>query len=77
MTEHQVCLYKVNRELRQYRFYSLSVQPNLFGTWSLIRAWDRIGGAGREKIDWHATELDAKRVMFRKAREKRGRGYRP
>jgi predicted DNA-binding WGR domain protein len=77
MSEHRVCLYKVNRELRQYRFYSLSVQPNLFGTWSLIREWGRIGCAGRERIEWHETELDARRVMSRKMREKRRRGYYP
>ncbi|MCP4781752.1 MAG: WGR domain-containing protein [Hyphomicrobium sp.] len=28
------------------RFYAMSVQPNLFGQWSLLREWGRIGSAG-------------------------------
>jgi predicted DNA-binding WGR domain protein len=33
------------------RFYALSVQPNLFGSWPLIREWGRIGRGGRMKIE--------------------------
>jgi predicted DNA-binding WGR domain protein len=51
------------------------VQPNLFGTVSLMREWGRIGRSSRVQIDLHETEEDAARFMQRKIREKQRRGY--
>jgi predicted DNA-binding WGR domain protein len=58
-----------------FRFYHLSIQPNLFGEWSLIRTWGRIGQPGGMKIDLHATEHAAQAAMERKAWQERRRGY--
>ena len=61
---------------RMHRYYRLSVEPNLFGEWSLVREWGRVGQPGRSRIDLHATEQDAQAAMARKDHEKRRRGYR-
>lgn len=69
-------LQKRNPVLGQFRFYTVSVQPNLFGSFSLIREWGRIGSKGQVRIDFHASEEEALTFMQRKIQEKRRRGYR-
>ena len=61
---------------RMHRYYRLSVERNLFGEWSLMREWGRIGKPSRSMVDLHATEQDAHAAMQRKGLEKRRRGYR-
>ena len=61
---------------RMHRYYRLSVEQNLFGEWSLVREWGRVGKPSRNRIDLHATEQDARAAMQRKGIEKRRRGYR-
>jgi hypothetical protein len=51
MPPHDIRLQKRDPERNQYRYYLLTMQPNLFGTWSLIREWGKIGRPGRVKID--------------------------
>jgi predicted DNA-binding WGR domain protein len=60
---------------RMHRYYRLTVEPNLFGEWSLVREWDRVGESSRSMIDLHVTEEDAQMAMQRKGHEKRRRGY--
>ena len=38
-----IVLHKHVPERNQHRFYALQLAPNLFGAWSLIRSWGRIG----------------------------------
>jgi predicted DNA-binding WGR domain protein len=38
-------------EKNQQRFYLLRLAPTLFGEWSLIREWARIGQQGRIVLD--------------------------
>lgn len=63
-------------EKNQHRFYRLLLAPTLFGEWSLIREWGRIGHSGTVRIDSYATEAEAAAELGRKAREKERRGYR-
>lgn len=42
-THHYARLQKRDPERNQYRYYLLDVQPHLFGGWSLICEWGRIG----------------------------------
>jgi predicted DNA-binding WGR domain protein len=44
------------------RFYRMEIMPSLFGEWSLIREWGRIGQAGPVQVDWFDTEDAAKDV---------------
>jgi predicted DNA-binding WGR domain protein len=58
------------------RFYKLDVQPTLFGDWSLVREWGRIGRAGTVRIEEHATRGKADLALISKWAEKQKRGYR-
>ena len=58
------------------RFYSLSVQPTLFGGASLIRDWGRIGTRGQTMMETFDTANNADLAFDRLERSKRRRGYR-
>ena len=70
-----ISLERHNPARRMHRYYCLTVEQNLFGEWSLIREWGRIGRPSRRTIDLHLTEQDAQAAMERKGQEKRRRGY--
>jgi len=57
------------------RFYRLELRPTLFGEWSVVRLWGRIGTGGREQLETHATWESALAAANRLERAKRGRGY--
>ena len=58
-----------------YRFYRLSLAQNLFGEWSLMREWGRLGFAGHVKLDLYDTLAAAQAALSKKLQEKRRRGY--
>lgn len=68
-------LEKRNPEARQARFYVLHIAPTLFGEWSLVREWGRIGSPGQLKIEWFPTQEEAQGALERRVREKLRRGY--
>ena len=41
-----VYLTKIDAARNMARFYSLDLQPDLFGGWALVRRWGRIGRRG-------------------------------
>lgn len=59
----------------QFRFYRLDLQPTLFGEWSLIREWGRIGRQGRVVTHTFRTEEEACSALDRKVMGKCRRGY--
>ncbi len=70
-------LIKIVPEKNQHRFYTMTVAPTLFGEWSLVREWGRIGRRGRVRIDIHRTEGEALDSLGALLRRKRDRGYWP
>ena len=46
------------------RFYRMEIAPGLFGDWSLVREWGRIGQPGQVRVDWYETEAAAKDTRF-------------
>lgn len=57
------------------RFYSLGVQPTLFGDYSLMRCWGRIGTRGQCKEHIFAEEEDATSQLLTFLQAKTKRGY--
>jgi predicted DNA-binding WGR domain protein len=57
------------------RFYSLDVQPDLFGAFTLIREWGRIGRGGRVKLEGFASAVEAQAALERQRYVKERRGY--
>ncbi len=68
-------LTKHRPEANQFRFYKLSISPTLFGGWSLVREWGRIGAAGTVKIDFFDTEQEAIQKQTQLYRQKQKKGY--
>lgn len=78
MTGHDLSttLFRIEPEANMQRFYSVTVQPNLFGGHSVIRNWGRIGTGGQLRVDLHTTEAEATRAHNRVLSAKARRGYR-
>jgi predicted DNA-binding WGR domain protein len=68
-------LQKRNPERNQHRYYALDLQPHLFGGWSVIREWGRIGHPGQVRIDLCDTLEEAALTFNEKLRQKQRRGY--
>ena len=43
---HQTHLTKIDHSVNQCRYYSLRIDPDLFGGWTLIRQWGRLDKNG-------------------------------
>nr|WP_245803245.1 WGR domain-containing protein [Acuticoccus yangtzensis] len=59
-----------------WRFYSLSIQPTLFGEWTLVREAGRLGHAGRVQTERYSSAGQAIDALYAAAQDKRRRGYR-
>lgn len=59
------------------RYYTLAIQPTLFGEAAVVRRWGRIGSRGGEKSEVFATEREAAVHFLTIARLKRLKGYKP
>jgi predicted DNA-binding WGR domain protein len=44
-----IYLTKTDPAQNMSRFYTLDIQPTLFGEWALLREWGRIGRAGQSR----------------------------
>ncbi len=68
-------LYRTDPARHMARFYSLDVQPDLFGAWCLIREWGRIGSTGQLHSVPYPTPDEAQEALERQRRAKLRRGY--
>jgi predicted DNA-binding WGR domain protein len=57
------------------RFWRSIVTPTLWGGWSLIREWGRIGQPGTVKARSYASEADARRAEQRGIKKRQRNGY--
>ena len=48
---------------------------NLFGEWTLLREWGRIGQGGQVRMDWFSDEGQAVAALITLEAAKRFRGY--
>jgi len=69
-------LTKVDHDANQYRYYSLRVDPDLLGRWSLFREWGRLDtNGGAVRIESFESEFEAMSRMIKITQQKRKRGY--
>ena len=59
----------------RYRFYRLMLAPTLFGGWSLVREWGRIGQPGQRRIELYESQTRAVEALETWLQRKRRRGY--
>ena len=53
----------------------MSLQPTLFGEWSVVREWGRIGRGGQVKAVPYPSETDAAAAMGAIEAQKTEKGY--
>ena len=68
-------LYRIDHNRNMARFYSMQVQKTLFGEWTLLREWGRIGKGGQQKTEAFASEAEAAIALASSAAAKAERGY--
>ncbi|MGX9182008.1 WGR domain-containing protein [Mesorhizobium sp. BHbdii] len=70
-----VHLRRIDPAQNMRRFYSLSIQPTLFGGASLVRDWGRIGTRGQIMVETFDHAAEATHALGRLEKTKRRRGY--
>ncbi len=70
-----VHLRRIDPSRNMRRFYTLAIQPTLFGGATVIRNWGRIGTNGQSMMDTYDQPEEAEGAFSRLARTKRRRGY--
>lgn len=73
---HSVYLEKRHPSKHQFRFYHILILPTLFGSWSVLREWGRIGSPGTVRETWYDSEQAALAAGETLLRRKAQRGYR-
>jgi predicted DNA-binding WGR domain protein len=69
-------LQRINPARNMARFYSLSVEHDLFGCDVLVRQWGRLGTFGHVRLDEHGSEGAALAALSALKASKVRRGYR-
>ncbi|GAB31598.1 molybdenum metabolism regulator [Acetobacter pasteurianus] len=70
-----VSLVRISPPCNMWRYYDLSIQPDLFGGAVLIRRWGRIGAPGKVKHDPFPDAGAAANQLAVLFRKKLKRGY--
>ncbi|MCP3467986.1 WGR domain-containing protein [Bradyrhizobium sp. CCGUVB23] len=68
-------LRRIDASRNMRRFYTLSIQPTLFGGMSLVRNWGRIGTNGQVMVQTFDNGTEAGEAFGRLECVKRRRGY--
>jgi predicted DNA-binding WGR domain protein len=71
-----VTLTNIDPRKNMRRFYSVQIVRTLFGEWSIMREWGRIGSPGRVAVESFATEAEARRAKQQTIRTRSRHGYR-
>ena len=71
-----LCWKSIRPRENRYRYYSLSIGPDLWGRPCVIRRWGRIWGGAREKYTWTETEAELDRIVGETHLNRLRHGYR-
>ena len=74
---YRVYVERIDATRNMSRFYTLSIQPTLFGQASLLRCWGRIGSRGQQMIHTFEDEDQAVELFLELLSRKRKKGYCP
>jgi predicted DNA-binding WGR domain protein len=69
-------MHRIDPAKNAYRFYTLSLEPTLFGDVALVRRWGRIGTRGRQIIELHPDIHSAFRAFQHHQTIRQRHGYR-
>jgi predicted DNA-binding WGR domain protein len=66
---------RIDVDRNMFRYYAMTIQPDLFGGADLVRQWGRIGAPGRMVSENYRNESRAVDALVAMAQRKRRRGY--
>lgn len=66
---------RVDASQNMARYYRMTVQPTLFGEWSVVREWGRIGRGGQVRKVLYPTQNVASQAISTLVKHKTRRGY--
>jgi predicted DNA-binding WGR domain protein len=72
---YQIYIERTDQAKNMARFYSMVIEPCLFGGASLTRRWGRIGAKGQSMTLHFDKETEAVSFFLDLVRQKRARGY--
>lgn len=72
----EVYLERIDRTRNMARYYRLSIAKTLFGEWTMIREWGRIGSRGQTREHWCASSDEAASLLHAHRTKRERRGYR-
>ena len=65
-------VYGHDTEKNMHRFYQMFVTHGLFGDWSLVKEWGRVGSPGTVRKDWFDCEevaaMDGQKIKIKKVK---------
>jgi predicted DNA-binding WGR domain protein len=59
---NRIYLERHDPDRNMHRFYQIYVVPGIFGDWSLVKKWGRVGSTGTVRKEWIAIENEAIRA---------------
>ncbi len=68
-------LTNIDPSKNMHRFYSVQIMPTLFGEWSIMREWGRVGSPGRVTVESFGSEDEARRAERASLRIRERHGY--
>ncbi|WP_090111499.1 WGR domain-containing protein [Limimaricola pyoseonensis] len=71
----EIHLEKIDRAKNCYRFYEISLEPDLFAQAAIVVRWGRIGGKGRTRIAGSGSVREAQDLATRLLRLRLRHGY--
>ena len=63
-----IALHRIDAARQMRRFYRMDIQPDLFGGFSLVREFGRIGQPGHLRLASFDTEAEAAAALARQQR---------
>jgi predicted DNA-binding WGR domain protein len=72
---NRIYLERHDPDKNMHRFYQICVVPGIFGDWSLVREWGRVGSPGTVRKDWFDTEEEAINAAQLLSQSKQKGGY--
>lgn len=69
-------LVRIDASANMWRFYDMTIQPDLFGGAALMRRWGRLGAPGVLRLDLFPDAGAAANALARLVRQKMRKGYR-
>ena len=73
--EASITLTRIDADRNMYRYYVMSLQPDLFGGCQLVRHWGRLGSKGQQIRQYFEEHTEASARLGQLEQAKRKKGY--